>query len=53
MKRHAGRPSVAVTTGGSGVPARLGARLSCDPADELGLGQGLSAAMALTETTGP
>ena len=49
MKRNAGRPNVVVTTGGRGVAAHAGARLLCDLADELGLGHGLSAAMAPTK----
>jgi len=49
MKRNASRPSVVVTTGGKGVAAHAGARLLCELADELGLGHGLSEAMAPTK----
>src|SRR5277367_5791821 len=49
MKRNAGRPSIVVTTGGKGVAAHAGARLLCELADELGLRQGLSEAMAPTK----
>jgi len=38
-----------VTTGGRGVVAHAGARLLCDLADDLGLSDGLSAAMAPTK----
>jgi len=49
MKRNPSRPSVSVTTGGKGVVAHAGARLLCDLADELGLTEGLSVAMAPTK----
>jgi hypothetical protein len=49
MKRNASRPSIVVTTGGKGVATHAGARLLCQLADELGLRQGLSAAMAPTK----
>jgi hypothetical protein len=49
MKRNAGRPNIVVTTGGKGVAAHAGARLLCELADELGLGHGLSEAMAPTK----
>ena len=49
MKRNAGRPGIVVTTGGKGVAAHAGARLLCELADELGLRQGLSEAMAPTK----
>ena len=38
-----------MTTGGRGVVAHVGARLLCDLGDELGLADGLSAAMAPTK----
>ena len=40
---------LSVTTGGRGVVAHAGARLLCDLADDLGLSDGLSAAMAPTK----
>ena len=49
MKRNAGRPNIVVTAGGKGVAAHAGTRLLCDLADELGLRQGLSEAMAPTK----
>jgi Transposase DDE domain group 1 len=49
MQRNAGRPKIAVTTGGQGVAAHGGARLLCELAEELGLGRGLSEAMAPTK----
>jgi hypothetical protein len=49
LKRNATRPNLVVTTGGKGVAAHVGARLLCDLADELDLGQGLSEAMAPTK----
>jgi len=49
MKRTHRRPSVVVTTGGRGVVAHAGARLLCDLADELGLSEGLSVALAPTK----
>ena len=49
MQRNAGRPDIVVTTGGKGVASHAGARLLCELADELGLRQGLSEAMAPTK----
>ncbi|HEY8620357.1 MAG TPA: IS1380 family transposase [Dermatophilaceae bacterium] len=49
MKGTQRRPSVIVTTGGRGAVAHAGARLLCDLADDLGLTDGLSAAMAPTK----
>src|SRR6516162_10862344 len=49
MKRSRSRPSLRVTTGGKGVVSHAGARLLCDLADELGLTDGLSVAMAPTK----
>ncbi len=49
MQRNAGRPNIVVTTGGKGVATHAGARLLCELADELGLRQGLSEAMAPTK----
>jgi len=49
MKRNRHRPALCVTTGGRGVVAHAGARLLCELADELGLTDGLSAAMAPTK----
>jgi Transposase DDE domain group 1 len=49
MKRTQQRPGLVVTTGGRGVVAHAGARLLCDLADDLGLTDGLSAAMAPTK----
>lgn len=49
MQRSDRRPAVRVTTAGKGVVAHAGARLLCDLADELGLNEGLSAAMAPTK----
>ncbi len=43
------RPGLVVTTGGRGLVAHAGARLLCDLADDLGLTDGLSAAMAPTK----
>ena len=49
MKRTRCRPSIAVTTGAKGVVAHAGARLLCDLADDVGLTDELSAAMAPTK----
>lgn len=49
MKRTQRRPSLVVTTGGRGVVAHAGARLLCDLADDLGLTDALSLAMAPTK----
>ena len=49
MKRNARRPNLTVTTGGQGVVAHAGARLLCELADDLGLTDALSAAMAPTK----
>jgi len=49
MQRNQRRPAVSVTSGGKGVVAHAGARLLCDLADDLGLTDGLSAAMAPTK----
>lgn len=49
MKSTQRGPSLVVTTGGRGVVAHAGARLLCDLADDLGLSEGLSAAMAPTK----
>lgn len=49
MKRTRRRPAIAVTTGAKGVVAHAGARLLCDLADDVGLSEELSAAMALTK----
>ena len=49
MKRNARRPNIVVTTGGKGVVAHAGARLLCDLADDVGLTEALSAAMAPTK----
>jgi DDE family transposase len=49
VKRSASKPRLSVTTGGKGVVAHAGARLLCDLADELGLTEGLSEAMAPTK----
>jgi hypothetical protein len=49
MQRNAARPNIVVTTGGKGVAAHAGARLLCELADELGLREGLSEAMAPTK----
>jgi Transposase DDE domain group 1 len=43
------RPCLQVTSDGRGVVAHAGARLLCDLADELGLSESLSAAMASTK----
>jgi hypothetical protein len=49
MKRTPRRPAVAVTTGAKGVVAHVGARLLCDLADDVGLTDELSVAMAPTK----
>jgi hypothetical protein len=49
MKRTRRRPALAVTTGAKGVVAHAGARLLCDLADDVGLTNELSAAMAPTK----
>jgi hypothetical protein len=49
VKRNRRRPSLLVTAGGKGVVGHVGARLLVDVADTLGLGDGLSAAMAPTK----
>jgi len=49
MKRTRRRPALAVTTGAKGVVAHAGARLLCDLADDVGLTDELSGAMASTK----
>jgi hypothetical protein len=49
VKRTRRRPSIAVTTGAKGVVAHAGARLLCDLADDVGLTEVLSDAMAATK----
>ena len=49
MKRTRRRPAIAVTTGAKGVVAHAGARLLCDLADDVGLTDALSEAMAPTK----
>jgi hypothetical protein len=49
MKRTRRRPTLAVTTGAKGVVAHAGARLLCDLADDVGLTEELSGAMAPTK----
>ncbi|HZI39596.1 MAG TPA: IS1380 family transposase, partial [Acidimicrobiia bacterium] len=49
MKRNPTRPRLKVTSDGRGVVAHAGARLLSDLADELGLTEGLSGAMAPTK----
>lgn len=49
MKTTARRPRLSVTTGGKGVVAHAGCRLLCDLADDLGLTNALSQAMAPTK----
>jgi Transposase DDE domain group 1 len=49
MKRTRRRPALAVTTGAKGVVAHAGARLLCDLADDVGLTNELSGAMAPTK----
>jgi hypothetical protein len=50
MKSTRRRPNLVVTTGGKGVVAHAGARLLCELADDLGLTEQLSVAMAATKT---
>lgn len=50
MKRTRRRPTLAVTIGAKGVVAHAGARLLCDLADDLGLTEELSVAMAPTKS---
>ncbi len=49
MKGTRRRPAIAVTTGAKGVVAHAGARLLCDLADDVGLTEALSDAMAPTK----
>jgi len=49
MKTTARLPRLSVTTGGKGVVAHAGCRLLCDLADDLGLTEALSQAMAPTK----
>jgi hypothetical protein len=49
MKNNPSRPRLSVTTGGKGVVSHAGARLLVDLADELGLTEQLSVAMAPTK----
>ena len=49
MKRNARRPNLTVTTGGQGVVSHAGARLLCELADDVGLTEALSEAMAPTK----
>lgn len=49
MKSTRRRPALAVTTGAKGVVAHAGARLLCDLADDIGLTDELSVAMAPTK----
>ncbi|HET6874423.1 MAG TPA: IS1380 family transposase [Acidimicrobiales bacterium] len=49
MKGNRRHPRLSVTTGGRNVVSHAGARLLADLADELGLTEGLSAAMAPTK----
>jgi Transposase DDE domain group 1 len=49
VKRNRRRPGLKVTGGGSGVTNHVGARLLADLADEVGLTEALSAAMAATK----
>lgn len=46
MKRNRRRPRLKVTTGGKGAVSHAGARLEADVADDVGLTDALSAAMA-------
>ena len=50
MKINPSRPRLSVTTGGKGVVSHAGARLLVDLADEVGLTEHLSVAMAPTKT---
>ena len=49
MQRNSTRPRLLVTVDGKNVGGHAGSRLLCDLADELGLTDGLSAAMAPTK----
>lgn len=49
MQRNARRPDVSVTTGGRGVVSHAGARLLLELADDVGLTEALSGAMAPTK----
>jgi hypothetical protein len=49
MQRNSTRPRLVVTGDGKHVAAHVGSRLVCDLADELGLTEGLSVAMAPTK----
>lgn len=49
MKAKPNRPRLSVTTGGKGVVSHAGARLVCELADDLGLTEQLSVAMAPTK----
>jgi Transposase DDE domain group 1 len=49
MQRNSTRPRLTVTGDGKNVAAHVGSRMVCDLADELGLTEGLSAAMAPTK----
>jgi Transposase DDE domain group 1 len=49
MKRNSTRPRLSVTGDGRNVVAHAGARVLCDLADDLGLTEGLSAAMLATK----
>ena len=49
MKANPTRPRLSVTTGGKGVVSHVGARLLCELADDLGLTEQLSVAMAPTK----
>ena len=49
MKRNVRRPGIVVTTGGQGVVSHAGARLLCELADDVGLTEALSEAMAPTK----
>ena len=49
MNRNARRPGIVVTTGGQGVVSHAGARLLCELADDVGLTEALSEAMAPTK----
>jgi len=49
MKRNSRRPRLSVTGAGKDVVGHAGARVLCDLADELGLTEALSAAMAATK----
>ena len=51
MKRITRRPRVLVTGDGKDVVGHAGVRVLCDLADELGLTEGLSAAMAPDEAS--